>query len=95
MAEVAQHPGAVGAEGDRGADLAQSGRPLEDVGLDAALAEQEGEGQAADTGSDDDHPHDGSLSCRSRGTARAGSRRWPGPLGTGARGGIVVTTSTF
>ena len=53
QAQTLQHAGGVGREGDGRADLTQFGRLLEDLSDDAPLAQQQGEGNSADTGPDD------------------------------------------
>ncbi len=50
-----EHARAVGADLHAGADLAELGRLLVDLDVDAALQQGEPRGEPADAGADDDH----------------------------------------
>ncbi len=61
QAELEQHPRAVGADLEAGADLAKGLGPFVDLDRDAPPEQAQRRGQAADTRADHDHPHAVSL----------------------------------
>ena len=74
QAKVLDHPGRIGRERDRRADLTQLGRLFHDLGGDTTLPQQQGQRQAAYPGSHDhDWPRTGHGISSRRG--RAGSAR--------------------
>jgi len=83
QAQVRQHAGRVGGQGDGRADLPQLGGLLQDLGGDAALAQQQGQGQPAHPSSDDHHRRRTGHRVSSR-RGHAGSVRLCIVTGTGS-----------